>query len=75
MKPRRAAKVTVTDKRDLNTKKTMITVHPEGGFALSVDGVVVARCEYAKRLADWAFEKSAFEVRHSYDLALSDREP
>lgn len=35
---------------------------------------VIAMCGSAKRLSDWAFAEGAQEVRHDYDLKLSDGE-
>lgn len=35
----------------------------------------IAHCASAKRLSDWAFEHGCSEVRHDYDLRLSDGEP
>jgi hypothetical protein len=47
----------------------------EVGYDLYVGDELVAECEYAKRLSDWAFENGARLVRHDYDLKLSDWEP
>lgn len=35
---------------------------------------IIAQCESAKRLSDFAFESGAQEVRHAYNLKLSDSE-
>lgn len=76
MIPRRS--IPVEEFRVVAPTNVAIRVSTSGvGFAcLSVKtGEVIATCSSAKRLADWAFENGAFEVRHEYDCKLSDSEP
>jgi hypothetical protein len=52
------------------------TIKPgTAGYDLTAADELIATCEYAKRLSDWAFERGAHSVRHDYDLKLSDWEP
>ena len=50
------------------------TEHPLDFVLHRGDGESIATCVSAKRLSDWAFENGAQEVRHDYDLRLSDGE-
>lgn len=86
MIPRRSIPVHVIRKPESGEHVT-ITYHgdgnaPHGVFSLyssDVAGIfeddMIAESWSAKRLSDWAFEHGAFEVRHDYDLKLSDGEP
>jgi hypothetical protein len=55
--------------------KTAIRYDPiERLFGLWEGNELLAVCESAKRLSDFAFENGASEVRHDYHLKLSDGE-
>lgn len=68
--------VLTPERPDYNGKKCAITLVEQDSlpklpapplFLLSVDGEPVATCTSAHRLAGFAFEHGAFEVRHDYD--------
>lgn len=52
-----------------------INCGPDLKFVAESDGGdLIATCDSAKRLADWAFENGAWKVVYDYDLKLSDDE-
>lgn len=87
MKPRRSIAVASFGKFPAGAK-LIIRPFPDGhrpGFMLLTEAQaaveragnvtdILAECLSAKRLSDWAFDNGAFEVRHDYDLKLSEGE-
>lgn len=52
-----------------------LTGDPLRLFVLSKGAEIIARCESAKRLSDWAFSAGASRIVHDFNLALSEGEP
>jgi hypothetical protein len=75
MKPRYKAVVKVIGSPSRLHDGIGVITPCEVGYDLHVGGELIAECEYAKRLSDWAFINGAKEVKSPYDLALSDWEP
>jgi hypothetical protein len=76
--PRRLHRVTEVATFKIGASLYIITESPPPGaphaFELLCNGQTIAVCQSAKALSDWAFRHGASEVRHDYDLILSDGE-
>jgi hypothetical protein len=80
LKPRRSFEVTVHGAMPQDAVLTIL-VEKNDGFGLYADLgerpgylTLLATCDSAKRLSDYAFDNGAMSVRHDYDLRLSDGE-